>query len=415
MTGAAAIWVTSRHATDRRVSAGAAAPGATAGELARYRWSELSPAPIPARDGVSATWSGSELLVWGGHSGRSGETLHGDGAAYDPAQQRWRVLPESRLGPRDQQSSVWTGRQWIIWGGYDLVSMTQFHVVASGASYDAAADRWKALPASPLSARAAAAGVWAGREAILFGGYPAVRTDSVRALTDAAAYDPAADRWRMLPALPLVAGHDYDVPTGVWAGDRLLVWWPWSHTQQTSANSSIGTSGYDLFAYTPSDDQWRLVPEQPKSSFGVADPIWTGTYVLSPASEPYRGGASGPAPMALRGGRYDALQNRWEPISHGPVDDMARTDLWTGGALVRMSSGTISGPSVDGTSDVHPGDTAAWDPVTDAWTKLPRAPFTPGYKGALVWTGREILSWGLYSPAGTQLSTPTNAGMRFGP
>ena len=40
-----------------------------------------------------------------------------------------------------------------------------------------------------------------------------------------------------------------------------------------------------------------------------------------------------------------------------------------------------------------PGSVAAWDPATDAWTTLPQAP-PSGYDRQLIWTGREVLSYG---------------------
>jgi hypothetical protein len=85
-------------------------------------------------------------------------------------------------------------------------------------------------------------------------------------------------------------------------------------------------------------------------------------------------------------------------MAHGPVDDGSRDAVWTGGALVRTAQATIGSPGSalppDGspTEVVQPGDAAAWDPATNTWTGLPRAP-VPGFERHLIWTGREILSY----------------------
>jgi hypothetical protein len=50
---------------------------------------------------MASAWTGSELLVWGGWSGTCGyefaEAFPGDGAAYDPATDSWRMPSEALL------------------------------------------------------------------------------------------------------------------------------------------------------------------------------------------------------------------------------------------------------------------------------------------------------------------------------
>lgn len=61
-------------------------------------------------------------------------------------------------------------------------------------------------------------------------------------LGDGAAYDPAADRWRPLPAAP-----GRFIPTAQWSGRELLVW--------AGIVPTGGASGV-----RPSDDGARLTP-----------------------------------------------------------------------------------------------------------------------------------------------------------
>jgi hypothetical protein len=54
------------------------------------------------------------MIVWGGYDN---EHAFGDGAAYDPNMNRWRVLPAAPISGRCQNAAVWTGTELIVWGG----------------------------------------------------------------------------------------------------------------------------------------------------------------------------------------------------------------------------------------------------------------------------------------------------------
>lgn len=129
------------------------------------RWTAISLAGAPsARIGHTAIWTGSRMMIWGGHD--SGGPL-GDGAAYDPANDSWTALAVSNAPmARSAHTAIWTGTEMVIFGGE-----TAAGTVASGAAYRPATDQWRGLsnPGSP-QARSEAAAVWTGTEVIFFGG-----------------------------------------------------------------------------------------------------------------------------------------------------------------------------------------------------------------------------------------------------
>ena len=129
-------------------------------------------------------------IIWGGVTGQeNGAPVARQGAAYNPAADRWRLLPESPIPSRKWPTANWTGSQVLVSSGSDL------------ASYDPGSDRWELLPSGPLLPTEATA-VWTGRELI--------------ALTSAgaASYQPDTRSWRTLPS-----------PGGVrMFYDRRLVW-----------------------------------------------------------------------------------------------------------------------------------------------------------------------------------------------
>jgi N-acetylneuraminic acid mutarotase len=90
------------------------------------RWTKIAPSPFVAAqlDGEARAWTGSRLMVFGGGSYDGGDgpepppaQVRADGAAYDPATDRWETLPPTPLSGRARASGVWTGREFIVWGG----------------------------------------------------------------------------------------------------------------------------------------------------------------------------------------------------------------------------------------------------------------------------------------------------------
>ena len=103
---------------------------------ATNRWRRLPNAPLGARMDPGAVWSGREMLLWGGiglPSGGGGALDRiieprtflvpiADGAAYDPATDRWRPLEPVPLLGRGNPIAVWDGRGMLLWGGLVVVS-----------------------------------------------------------------------------------------------------------------------------------------------------------------------------------------------------------------------------------------------------------------------------------------------------
>lgn len=180
-------------------------------------WRELPPSPLAPPDWTNGVWAGKEMVIWGGGGACEGCPPWSGGFAHDPASDSWRELPEAPIEGRADFQATWTGRELVIWGGQAGPSGR-----ADGASYVPADNNWGQISRSPLDARYWAAHVWTGREVIIWGGYNAYAPEeSRRVFADGAAYDPAADAWTMLAAAPLGprCGH-----SAVWTGSHVIVW-----------------------------------------------------------------------------------------------------------------------------------------------------------------------------------------------
>ncbi len=92
-------------------------------DLASDTWTPMSRAGAPSpRGNATAVWTGTRMIVWGGSSGPNGGAL-GDGRIYDPAQDRWsEVASVGAPAPRMAHAAVWTGSTMVVWGGHSGVN-----------------------------------------------------------------------------------------------------------------------------------------------------------------------------------------------------------------------------------------------------------------------------------------------------
>lgn len=205
-------------------------------DAASATWTELPPSPLEARALAASAWTGSEVLVWGGWRGTYGyefaEGFFDDGAAYDPKTGTWRTLPPAPIDAR-APLSVWTGSELLVWG----TALRVEHRPRDGAAYDPASDTWRPIAEAPIELTDATA-VWTGAEMIVFGAalhggnFPETPT------AIGAAYEPASDTWRQLPASDI----DPNANTASWLGDRLIAWDYSEHTSGYSPGSDAWSS-----------------------------------------------------------------------------------------------------------------------------------------------------------------------------
>ncbi len=182
-------------------------------------WSPTSlvDAPTP-REGHTAVWTGSKMIVWGGYR-REGGTgiLTNTGGVYDPATDTW--TPMSTIGAptaRDSHTAVWTGSKMIVWGGYDGVAGVPS---GTGGIYDPKTDAW--TPTSTVGApsgRSDHTAVWTGSKMIVWGGWPG----GSAAEDTGGIYDPATDTWT--PTSLGGAPSERSDHTAVWTGWKMIVW-----------------------------------------------------------------------------------------------------------------------------------------------------------------------------------------------
>jgi N-acetylneuraminic acid mutarotase len=360
-----------------------ASSGLTAATIADGRWTTIAPFPLEVRSQDAVVWTGSQLIVWGGEI--APKVVVGDGAAYDPDTNTWRVLPPAPISARTMAAAVWTGQEMIIWGGERAYPGGYTN---DGAAFDPASWKWRRIAASPLAPRYGAHLLWTGTDAIAVGGSES--NSEARSVLDAASYDPASNQWQRIASLPGISGAVIEDVRPVWTGREILAWELWTRTV-----GHLTTIRTRLVEYDPKTGDWTPGPtDDPYRN--VFAPIWTGHEVVAFAEPPLcelPDGAQncGPPPTNVHGSVFDPATGVWHSMPQGPADEGADAGVWTGGDLVVLSGG--ANDSATGKMLVAPGSAAAWDPATNTWTALPRAPIGPNVDATL-WTGREILLFG---------------------
>lgn len=358
-------------------------PDTTRSVEPRGTWRPIAAPPIPPAAGMAGVWTGRQLVVWGGSAaggaaaGGDGGTWHpaGAGAAYDPATDRWEVLPPAPVTARVGATAVWSGREVLVWGG--AAGPDAFF--ADGAAYDPAARRWRKLPAAPIRPRTGHEAVWTGREMVVWGGYPrCCPIDSVLHDPAAAAFDPATDRWRRIGDVPPPWSGDDGTAVTVAEGDRPLVWrkgrlaafdptysmWsevPGAHPPGAPADPALPSTTADPFALGTATDgevfTWTGRSGDLRGlAWRAADATWRRTATLG-AQGGGRLTAGGPGRIYAAAGQstrvleYRVGEDRWEELPLPPIPTRSYATLvWTGSELLFWGGSGDEGPEMDGAS-----------------------------------------------------------------
>lgn len=331
-------------------------------------WRVIADGPLRPGYGHEAVWTGDEMLVWGG-SRVDPETLRAvgnrGGAAYDPATDTWRKIPDAPIRGGGGYSVTWTGDEMVVWGDPDGGRATKGN---RAAAFDPETNTWRRLDPGPLAPRSGAFVVWTGDELVVWGGYLTKR-ERESYDGEGAAFDPETGSWRRLPEAPLPAGYD---AMGAWTGTEVIV---------LASPPGTGADDYPKFAeaaaYDPARSSWRDIDDPPFVTH-VSPPaayLDDKLMLLSLGGSVDGGEVDGYGKSYETGGVYDVRAGEWR--SHAPPP-AAPNQTWEHIAL----------------EDEVVLDGLAYDPARDAWRILPKFPLRAREFPAMAWTGSELIVWG---------------------
>ncbi len=332
----------------------------------------------PGRDGHTAAWTGSVMVVWGGRSDYP-DFYFNTGGRYDPVTDTWTAT--STVGApsaRESHTAVWTGSVMVVWGGYGYDGYLK-----TGGRYDPAADTWTATSTGEgPSARSGHTAIWTGSVMVVWGG------SGANVFNTGGRYDPATDTWTTTSTVDAPTARVSH--TAVWTGRVMVVW------GGAGAYPYLNTGG----RYDPITDTWTATSPvgAPSGRFGHTA-VWTGRVMAV-----WGGGGDYPDYYLNTGGRYDPATDTWTTTStvEAPSARVSHTAVWTGSAMVVWGGDA-------GSYDFNTG--GRYDPATDTWaaTSTLGAP-SPRYGYTAVRTGNAMVVWG-----GSDSSYDFNTGGRYDP
>ncbi|HEX7277693.1 MAG TPA: hypothetical protein VF244_10000, partial [Acidimicrobiales bacterium] len=315
-------------------------------------WSALPPSGATPRYGGARSWTGKELLVWGGGTGFTDMLCNGepcppsgvvDGVAFDPATNVWRAMAPSPLNVVGA-GGAWTGSEMVVWGNGRTSGAP-----AAAAAYDPAHNSWRTLPAGPVQGYGAEL-VAVGSEVYL------ITTGGTSPL--AAALDPATGTWRVLPDPPANEGF---LASAVVGGEVVV--------------AMRNPGGGVLVAALSSGGQWRVVrgfagPASSHSSAAVVDgSVWLST-CHSPQGVPV---------ITIR-----SVDVATGAFVERPAPAPGCPDLIAAGSRLLLLAPVPW--------DAYPTSYQAFEPTATGWREL--SPLPAGTLGDPLWTGAEVLFWG---------------------
>ncbi len=328
-------------------------------------WVPTASAGAPsARFASASVWTGQEWLIWGGAV--ASLTPVASGARYRPDTDTWSDLtsvdaPKARKG----HTAVWTGSQMIVWGGFNENSLN------TGGRFTPSNQSWSSMSTEGApTARTGHGAVWTGKTMVIFGG-----KNSGGLLSDGGIYDPASDRWTALPSQG--APSPRHLASVIWTGKALLVWG--GELADGDANSgallSFDSAGKPL--------TWSTLPvlEGFAGRSGHAG-VWEGQRFIVWGGR-HRSGA-----LLADGALWDSTTSKWTYLdaAGAPPARFDASAVWAGDELVVFGGSGSQGTLASG---------AAWSLSTRKWRTLPSQSSTGARNGALAaWTGSHLLIFG---------------------
>lgn len=343
-------------------------------------WRRLSPAPLPAAiGGTASVWTGRQMLVFGRAQPNPPWSVD-VAAAYDPATDTWRRLAPF-TGPKGNYeghySVVWTGKEMLVFGPFDFQA------------FNPLTNRWRRLRAE----RGGGAGglvLWTGHEMVDWGGGCCGDASS-----GGSAYNPSTNTWRKVAPSPLSPSQQ---PIGAWTGRELIIFVSGLDPDGKSYPAKLARAA----AYNPTTNTWRRIAPLPAPRLG-ATVVWDGREVLVVGGAGAPRGAKPPVPARV-GFAYTPATNRWRQL---PPLGSGRTHaamVWTGRRLLVWGGSQTAGAGLP----VTPNGGLAYDPTANRWSPLPRPPLLGRLDPMAEWTGRSMIIWGGQTP-----NSPLGTGTRF--
>ena len=270
-------------------------------------WTGIS-GPPDGREGHTAVWTGSEMIIWGGEIYPI--MVFNTGGRYNPTTDSWAATNTNNTpNARTNHTAVWTGSEMIVWGGRD----ENFSGVNTGGRYNPGTDNW--TPTTTTNApepRDSHTAVWTGSEMIAWGG-----VGQLDYLNSGGRYNPTTDTWTATSTVNAPSGRFHH--TAVLIDSEMIVWGGFD------GSNELNTGG----RYNPDTDTWAAT-----STTNAPDARELHTAVSTGNEMIVWGGGFGSG--LNTGGRYNPNTDNWTATSIVNVPDgrYEHKAVWTGTEMI---------------------------------------------------------------------------------
>ncbi len=296
------------------------------------RWAARASLPLPRSEMAWGTaWAGRLHVIGGYGEGRVDRTYH---HVYDPADDRWYLAAPLPRGANHVAVVALAGRVYAL-GGFIEQNTDP---VADAYAYDVATDRW--TPIAPLPRpRGAAAAVALNGKVHLIGGASAPKEERA-SVGWHETYDPDADRWTRLKALPGARDH---VGCAAWGGRIHVI------------GGRFNTFEYNTdlhHIYFPERDTWEQRAPLPTVRSGHGLVVYRDRlFAMGGEAGIVAGGQITQARVFGQMESYDPQTDTWQSHAPMPTPRHAVGAALLGEAIYVAGGGAVTGGSVQ--SAVH--------------------------------------------------------------
>jgi N-acetylneuraminic acid mutarotase len=275
-------------------------------DLATDSWAPTSITDAPsARNGHTAVWSGTQMIVWGGEDDNF--NFLNTGGKYNPGADNWVAMTGIAPLPRNLHTAVWARREMIIWGGN-----SDFGLLNTGGRYNPVTNVWTetSLVNAP-DARDFHTAVWTGGEMIIWGG----DDNNFSKLNTGGRYNPSTNSWTSTSTINAPSARDFH--TAVWTASEMIVW------GGADDNFSFPRAGGK---YNPASDSWIATSDIAPDGREDHTAVWTGTQMI------VWGGHGDSFNDLNTGGQYNPGTDTWTATdtNNAPSARELHTAVWTG-------------------------------------------------------------------------------------
>ncbi|MBK9254322.1 MAG: hypothetical protein IPM42_02415 [Saprospiraceae bacterium] len=172
--------------------------------------------------------------------------------------------------------------------------------------------------------------------------------------------------------------------SAIWTGEEMIIW---GGDLDGEENNFTNTGA----RYNLQNDEWTEM-----STVGAPSPrfhhttVWTGTEMI------VWGGQNGSS-VLNNGAKYNPTTDTWTSItlSGSPAGRWAHSAVWTGDEMIIWGgNASISNFTLTNTGAKYNPNTNTWATISNSGSPLPR------YFHSAVWSGVQMIIWGLYNTGG---------------